>query len=198
VDENLAYAFYDQPEMVHDMMNSYTDMALKIWEKQSADVEFDLIECWEDMASKNGSLISPDMFRESMAPCYQKIAAFAKDHNIQVVLVDSDGHIEELTGLMLDAGVTAPYPYEVMAGNDVARVLDTYPQVGVLGGLRKEAMYEGEAAIDAEIEKARSLIRKGRFIPGPDHFVLKLASFAHYRYFMERLRDVVMTTSPEV
>ena len=197
-DENLALAFYDTPEMVHDMMNYYTDMAIKIWEKQTADVEFDLIECWEDMASKNGSLISPQMFREFMAPCYKRIAEFAREHDIKVILVDSDGFIEKLTGLMLEAGVTALYPYEVLAGNDAGRVLDQYPDVGVIGGLRKEAVYEGKEAIDREMVKARALIKKGRCIPGPDHFVLELASFANYRYFMESLREVVMTTKPEI
>jgi uroporphyrinogen decarboxylase len=197
-DENLAYAFYDEPEMVHDMMKSYTDMAIKIWEKQVADVAFDLIECWEDMASKSGSLISPEMFREFMSPCYKRIANFAREHSIKVILVDSDGLVEELTGLMLEAGVTALYPYEVLAGNDVARVLARYPAVGVIGGLRKEAMYEGKEAIDKEMVKARALIKKGRYIPGPDHFVLQMASFANYRYFMESLREVVMTTEPEI
>lgn len=195
-DERLAYAFYDDPKLVHDLMESYTDMAIKLWEKQVADVEFDLIECWEDMASKNGSLISPRTFREFMTPCYQRIAAFAKEHHIKIILVDSDGLIEDLTELMLEAGVTTLYPYEVLAGNDSGRVLDRYPEVGGIGGLRKEAMYEGKAAIDREMEKARNWIKKGRYIPGPDHFVLEYASFAHYRYFMESLRDVVMTTQP--
>jgi hypothetical protein len=195
-DENLALAFYDDPELVHAIMNDYTDMALAVWEKQAKDVQFDLIECWEDMASKNGSLISPATFREFMTPCFRRIADFAKSHGIKVVLVDSDGLIEELTGLMLEAGVTALYPYEVLAGNDVARVRSRHPEAGVIGGLRKECMYEGKAAIDAEMKKARALIRLGRCIPGPDHFVLKTASFANYRYFMERLREVVMTTRP--
>ena len=197
-DENLALAFYDDPELVHDIMDYYTDMAIAIWEKQVEKVEFDLIECWEDMASKNGSLISSRTFREFMTPCYRKIAAFAKDHGIEIVLVDSDGFIEELTGWMVEGGVTALYPYEILAGNDVARVLDLYPNVGVIGGLRKESMYEGREAIDGEMEKARKLIEKGRFIPGPDHFVLADASFANYRYFMESLREVVMTTTPQI
>ena len=195
-DENLAYAFYDQPELVRDILETYTDMALAIWKKQVADVEFDLIECWEDMAFRNGSLVSPKTFREFLAPQYRRIAAFAKEHGIKVILVDSDGLVEELTGLMLEAGVTALYPYEVLAGNDLRRVREKHPEVGALGGLRKEAMYEGKEAIDIEIEKARDLIRLGRYIPGPDHFVLSYASFANYRYFMERLRDIVMTTTP--
>lgn len=195
-DENLAYAFYDNPKLVHDIMNYYTETAIHIWEKMVKDVDFDLIECWEDMAYKSGSLISPKTFREFITPCYKKISAFAREHGIKVILVDSDGFIEDLTELMLEGGVTALYPYEALAGNDVARTLDRYPRVGIIGGLRKECMYEGKEAIDNEIEKARKLIKKGRFIPGPDHFVLKNCTFANYRYFMERLREVVMTTVP--
>lgn len=197
-DENLAYAFYDEPGLVHDIMETYTNLALRVWEKQVADVDFDLIECWEDMASKNGSIISPDTFRAFMAPCYGRVAAFAREHGIEVILVDSDGYIEELAGLMREAGVTALYPFEVQAGNDVGRVRDRYPSVGIIGGLRKEAMYEGRAAIDREMERARAWIRRGRYIPGPDHFVLNLASFDNYRYFMERMKDVVLTTPVEV
>ena len=197
-DEGLAYAFYDQPALVHDMMEFYTDFAIQLWEQQAADVEFDLIECWEDMASKNGSLISPAMFDEFMTPCYRRIAAFAREHGIKIILVDSDGFIENLTDSMLKAGVNTLYPYEVLAGNDVGRVLDRYPNLGIIGGLRKEAMYETKEAIDREMTKARQWIKKGRYIPGPDHFVLEHASFANYRYFMESLRDVVMTTKPEI
>ena len=195
-DVNLAYAFYDTPDLVHAMMEYYTEFAIELWEKQTAEVEFDLIECWEDMASKNGALISPAMFDEFMAPCYRRIAEFAREHGIEIILVDSDGLIENLTGSMLEAGVNALYPYEVLAGNDVGRVLDRYPTVGIIGGLRKEAMYEGKEAIDGEMEKARRWIEKGRYIPGPDHFVLEKAGFSDYRYFMESLREVVMTTVP--
>lgn len=195
-DEGLGYAFYDDPQLVHEMMDTYTDMVLAIWQKMVAEVDFDLIECWEDMASRNGSLISPSTFREFMKPNYLKIAAFAKEHGIPIVLVDSDGYIEELTELMLEGGATALYPYEVQSGNDVAKVLDTFPTVGVIGGLNKNVMAQGKAEIDQEMAKARRLIRKGRFIPGPDHFVLSDVSWANYRYFMEQLREVVMTTKP--
>ena len=66
-DEALAYAFYDDPGMVHDIMNTYTDMAIAVWEKMLREMEFDLIECWEDMASRNGSLISPAMCTSALA-----------------------------------------------------------------------------------------------------------------------------------
>lgn len=195
-DEALAYAFYDDPALVDDIMTSYTDMALAIWERMTADVQFDLIECWEDMAFRSGALVSPAVFRRLLAPQYRRIRAFADAHNIPIVLVDSDGNIERLTGWMLEAGVNVLYPFEVQSGNDLARLLREQPTLGALGGLDKRVMAQGRAAIDAEMERARALIRIGRFIPGPDHFVLSDVSFTHYRYFMERLREVVLTTRP--
>lgn len=195
-DENMAYAFYDHPDLMHDLMDSYTDMCLEVWGKMVTEVDFDLIECWEDMAYRSGSLISPKTFREFMTPNYRRIREFADQHNIPIILVDSDGYIEDLTEVMYESGVNALYPYEVQSGNDVARVRERFPEVGCVGGLNKQVMAEGKEAIDREMERARHLIELGRFIPGPDHFVLSDVTFASYRYFMESLREVVMTTTP--
>jgi len=193
-DEPLMYAFYDDPALVHEIMNAYTDNAIAVYERMCRQVEFDLIECWEDMASKNGSMISPETFRTFMAPQYRKLRAFADAHHIPIILVDSDGLIEGLVPLMLEAGVTAMYPFEVQSGNDCFKMLGAYPRLGIIGGLDKQVMARGKREIDAEIEKARALIRQGRFIPGPDHFVLSDVTFEHYRYFMERLRHIVLET----
>jgi len=195
-DEHLALAFYDDPELVHAIMDDYTDFVLRAWARSARGVQFDLVEFWEDMASKNGSLISPATFREFMAPNYRKVTAFAREHGIPILLADSDGFIEELTGLMLESGVNTLYPFEVGAGNDLIATLDCYPGLGALGGLEKDAMAHGKDAIDREMEKARRLIRHGRCIPGPDHFALTNVSFANYRYFMESLREVAMSTVP--
>ena len=195
-DQALAYAFYDTPDLVRDIMTTYTEMVTAVWEKMAREVDFDLIECWEDMASKNGSFVSPATFREFLKPQYLRIADFAKKNGIKIILVDSDGQIEGLTELMVESEVNAMYPYEVQAGNDVARVLDRFPAISVIGGLDKNAMAQGKKAIDLEMKKAQQLIAKGRYIPGPDHFVLSDVSFADYRYFMERLREIVMSTKP--
>ncbi len=196
-DEALAYAFYDDGSLVRDIMETYTEMAISVWGLMVKQVQFDLIECWEDMASKNGSLISPKMFREFLKPQYEKIAAFARQQGIKIVLVDSDGYIEELTGLMLESGVTALYPYEVGAGNDLDRVREKYPEVGIIGGLEKNSMALGKEAVEKEMEKAARHIQKGRYIPGPDHFPLSNVSLENYLYFMERLKQVILTTKPE-
>ena len=195
-DEALLYAFHDDPALVHDIMDSYTDLMLALWGRMVREVQFDLIEFWEDMASKNGCLISPAMFREFMQPNYLRVAAFAREHGIAILLVDSDGYIDDLADEMMAAGVTALYPFEIGAGCQIEAVRRRYPTLGMIGGLAKECMINGPADIDRELAKARRYIQLGRFIPGPDHFVLSNVSWAHYRYFMEGLREVVMTTTP--
>ncbi|MCK5801518.1 MAG: hypothetical protein KAI66_01740 [Lentisphaeria bacterium] len=194
-DEALAFAFYDDPELVHDIMDTYTSFAIRVWEKMVPDIQFDLIECWEDMCSKNGSIISPDMFHEFMAPNYRRIRAFADAHAIPIVLVDSDGNIMKLAKWMFEAGVNAMYPFEILAGNDLAALRDELPGMAAIGGLKKEAMAEGEEAVLAEMRRAEKLIRKGRFIPGPDHFVQSHTSWEQYRDFMAQLREVVLGTT---
>jgi uroporphyrinogen decarboxylase len=193
-DQALALAFYDDPGLVHDIMDSYTDFAIRVWEKMVRDTDYDLVECWEDMASKHGSMISPTTFREFMKPNYEKIQAFARAHGIPIILVDSDGNTMRLAEVMLEAGVNAIYPWEVLAGNDVDLLRERLPGMAAIGGLKKEAMAEGPAAVEAEMVKAARLIRKGRFIPGPDHFVQSHTSWEQYRAFMERLREVVLNT----
>ncbi|MHB1354676.1 MAG: hypothetical protein ACYCZF_01725 [Anaerolineae bacterium] len=195
-DEVLAFAFYDDPDLVHDILDTYTSFALRTWERMTDVLDYDLIECWEDMAYRSGCLISPATFRRFLQPQYRRIRAFADAHRIPIVLVDSDGYIEPLTALMLESGVNALYPFEVQSGNDVAGMLHTHPDLGALGGLDKRVMSHGQPAIDAELERARALIRIGRFIPGPDHFVLSDVTYASYAYFMRGLRQVVLETQP--
>lgn len=192
-DERLAYAFYDDPSYVHDIMDTYTDMCIKIWDRMVRDAEFDLIECWEDMAFNSGPLISPELFNEFMKPNYLKIKSFADDNRIPIILVDSDGRIDKLVPLMLAVGINCMYPFEVQAGCDVRKILDIYRGLGACGGLDKNVMDKGKDAIDREMERARRMIQKGRLIPGPDHFPIN-AGFENYRYFMQRLKEVIFST----
>jgi len=160
------------------------------------DVQFDLVEFWEDMASKTGSIISPDSFNEFMAPNYRKVRDFAAAHKIPILLVDSDGYTDELAHLMAANGVNSLYPFEVGAGCDTLKVLRELPTMSAIGCLEKNACALGKDAIDEQMEIARKLIKNGRCIPGTDHFVMYDASFENYMYFMNSLRDVILTTKP--
>ena len=110
--EELCCMFYEEPELIHEMMDYLTDMWLKIYEKISQRVQIDIIHIWEDMSGKNGSIISPRMVREFMLPNYKKICDFADKHNIRIVAVDTDGICDELIPLFSEVGINLMMPFD--------------------------------------------------------------------------------------
>lgn len=195
-DEGLGYLFYDDPGLVTEIITTYIDVCLELWERLCEKVQFDLIECWEDMAYKCGCLISPAHYMQFLAPQYRRIRSFADAHDIPILLVDSDGNTDKLAKLMYAEGVNAMYPFEVLAGCDPKTLRKELPFMGGIGGLDKDCMSKGKKEMDKELEKAEILIKLGRFIPGPDHMVLSNVCFDNYCYFMGRLREIVLSTKP--
>jgi len=188
--DKLLLLFYDDPEWVHDMMDSLTDFWIRIYERVAKDIRVDWIHIWEDMAGKQGSLISGDMFREFMTPNYRKIRAFADAHGIPLLSVDTDGNCTEMIPWFMEAGVNVLYPFERQAGCDIAAIREAYPTLGMMCGFDKRAIAQGPDAIEAELEVTKQTVKGGRFVPGPDHLIPHDVSWENMRYFCRRLKDV--------
>src|SRR5512135_606718 len=103
------------------------------------------------MAYRSGPLISPRMFREFMLPPYRKVTSFLKEMGVKIALVDSDGNVEKLVPLFMESGITAVFPFEVQAGNDVASFRRKYPRLQILGGIDKMKIALGKKEIDEEL-----------------------------------------------
>jgi len=61
--EKLLVTFYDEPELIHEIMDYLTDFWIEIYKLALCDIQIDNIHIWEDMSGKQGPLISPSMFR---------------------------------------------------------------------------------------------------------------------------------------
>lgn len=181
---------YDHPEVMHDMMGTLTTLWLSAYETIAEHVQIDHIHIWEDMSGKQGSLISPAMIEEFMMPCYDRIAAFAQEKGVRIVSVDSDGRCDELVRVMTAHGINMFFPFEVQAGNDIREFREQYPELGIMGGLDKNALARDRTAIDAEVEKARRMVERGRYIPGFDHLLPDNIPWENMEYATERIREV--------
>ena len=189
--EELLVAFYDEPELISDIMDYLTDFWIAIYRKVLKHVQIDHIHIWEDMSGKHGSLISPDMFREFMMPNYKKIVAFAKENGIAVVSVDTDGNMDQLMPLLREAGINLVLPFEVQAGCDVSQIKKDYPDICLHGGIDKRALTFGFAEIDAELDRIGGLYNQSGYIPALDHLVHPEVSLENFRYFMKRLKEKI-------
>ncbi len=186
----IYYFYYDKPDLIRTIAEHMTDLWLSLAEEITAKVDFDVCYFFEDMAGKQGSLISPDIFNEYMKPYYKKMIGFAKSKGVKHHIVDSDGFVEDLIPQFKQAGITGMLPFEIRAGNDIERIRKNHPEFQILGGIDKIALQD-KNKIDEEITKVKRMIRKGGYIPFVDHAYPPDISYENYQYFRKRLRDVV-------
>ena len=62
--ENLSFAFYDYPDMIHDMVETWAELCATQIERLPPDIPIDHVSWWEDMAGSNGPLVAPRQFPE--------------------------------------------------------------------------------------------------------------------------------------
>ncbi|MEK9139185.1 MAG: hypothetical protein AAB393_18855, partial [Bacteroidota bacterium] len=139
-DEECLIAFYTMPDLVYEIMAHVTSLYLTVFEKVVSEVPVDEIHIWEDMCGVQGPLISPQHWDEFMGPNYRRIKEFAKQHDIPIMSVDTDGNPDGITPVMMKAGVNFLFPMEVAAGCDVNVWRDKYPTLGMMGGIDKRVL----------------------------------------------------------
>jgi uroporphyrinogen decarboxylase len=189
--ERLCMLFYDDPAFVEEMMDTNADFLIAMMDQILDVVDIDVFAFWEDMAYKTGPLLSPPLARRYMLPRYRRVVEFLRGRGVRYIGLDSDGRIDSLIPIWLDAGLNFLYPFEVQAGMDVLAVRRKYgKELRICGGVDKRAVAAGPEAVEAELARVKPLIDEGGYIPMLDHSCPPDISFPNYRHYMKRLGEV--------
>jgi hypothetical protein len=189
---NLSYAFYDDPVLIEEMMDNRLELMISIIDRSLKDTDIDFFVFWEDMAYKNGPLLSPEMFKKYMVPRYRTVTDHLRSKGVDIIFVDSDGDITKLIPLWLEAGINGIWPFEVQCGMDVVKIRKEYGNdLCMAGGIDKRALAYGKNEIDAELKRISPLLSKGGYIPWPDHSMPPDIPLKNFMYFMDRLEILV-------
>ena len=146
--ENLFIWYCMEPELIHDMLNTFTNTWLAVFEEILPQVVPDMWHIWEDISFGKGSMISVDMVKEFMCPYIKRIADFLTSRGVKVILLDTDGDCNELIPVFMGAGVTGMYPFETHSGMDIVKVRKQYPKLQMMGGIPKSEIAKGKKRID--------------------------------------------------
>jgi uroporphyrinogen decarboxylase len=186
--ENLSYAWYDQPELMHEMMEFVADFTIETARPILArGMRPDYVFLNEDMSMKNGPLLSPETFRTFILPHLRRLVAFFKSAGVPWFVVDTDGNCELLIPHLLDAGVDAIWPLERASDMDPLAVRRRFGRsLRLWGGIDKRELAKDPAAIDAHLRTLQPLVADGGFIPTVDHLVPPDVSRANFEHYMAR------------
>ena len=191
--ERLLYAFYDMPEVIHDCMKTWLELADRIIARHQEYVTIDEIFFGEDICYNHGPLISPDMMWEFILPYYQQLISNLKSRQIDrtrhlYVQIDTDGFADPVIPIYKQAiGMDVMSPFEVAAGCDVVATGKKYPDLVIFGGIDKRVLAKGKREIDEFLDYVIPAMRqRGGYIPTCDHGVPEEVPYENYLYYRER------------
>ena len=168
--EGLAYATYDYPEMVEDMVEVRCQLVENFLDQVLGEFDFDFATGWEDICFKQGPIVSVPFFRDIVLPRYKRIGDKLKAAGVDLWHTDCDGDVRLLIPMFLEAGLNIMFPFEVNSSGHPGEMLDKYgPDLRIMGGVDKLELAKGRDAIKAYLETLAPYVAKGGFIPFCDH-----------------------------
>jgi len=192
-DELACVAYYEQPELMHDILDTMTDTAVRVLERVADVVTIDQLSVHEDLAGKSGPLIGPKQIEEFVGPYYRAAWDVVRSRGTKIFQQDSDGNVNPVISAFLDAGLTNMYPMEPAAGMDVVEVRKKYGRrVAMSGGIDKHVLRRTKNEIRDELEyKMQPLMREGGMVFGLDHRIPNGTPIENYRYYVDTGREIL-------
>ncbi len=189
--EGLAYAVYDYPEMVEDIVETSCVLVEDFLDEVLPRIQFDYASGWEDICYKNGPLVSIDFFRDIVVPRYQRISAKLRAHGIDIWWIDCDGDVRHLIPYFLAGGVNTMFPWEVNGSGHPGESLDRWgPELRIMGGVDKMVLGRTRSEIRQWLESLAPYVARGGFIPFCDHRCPPNVDPDDYLYYLKLKEDL--------
>jgi uroporphyrinogen-III decarboxylase len=188
-EEELCVAYYEQPELVHDILNTIGDTAIQVLERVVSTVEVDLLSVHEDMAGKSGCLIGPNQIEQFVKPYYRRVWDMVQSHGARVFDLDTDGDVNTVIPALIDAGVNCMHPMEPASNMDIVEVRKQYgDQLAFYGGIDKHVIRRTKEEILTELEyKIPPMIESGGCVLALDHRIPNGTPLENYKFYVEQV-----------
>lgn len=192
-EENLCIAFYEQPELIYDILQTIGNTAFKVLDRVSKVVQIDVLSVHEDMAGKSGPLIGPTHIKKFIVPYYRKIWDLLHDRGTRIFDQDSDGDMNPVIDVLLDAGVNCMHPMEPASNMDIVKIREKYgTRLAFYGGIDKYVLQKSKQEIIKELEyKIPPMVKTGGCIIALDHRIPNGTPLDNYRFYIQKVWEII-------
>ncbi len=188
--EGICMALYDTPELLEEILEDIGNLSAGIAEEITKHMQIDLVAWWEDIAFKNGPIVTPDFFNIKCGKIIRKVMDVYKKAGTLYSYVDCDGDFRLLMPGWLNNGVNIMFPLEVNAGIHPEKLRKENPGIRMMGGVDKVVLKQDKDVVKKELVKLKILADKGGFIPHVDHRVQADISYQQYLDYLEIKREL--------
>lgn len=184
---NIFTMMMDEPDAAADAFSTWTDLLIAIAARTlDMGIDFDGGFFFGDMGYRNGTLFSPDCYRELVFPSHKRMCDFFNSHGKPVIL-HSCGKIESFLPMLIEAGFAAIQPLEAKCGQDVRELKKLYGnKITFFGNIDVRKLSGTKEDIEEEISSKLPIAMKGGgYIFHSDHSIPPTVSWDNYCYAME-------------
>lgn len=150
-DEISMIAMAEDPEWVKDVAATCTDVSLRNFDAALATgIRPDGLWIYGDMAFKSSTVCSPAMYRELIWPQHKRMADWAHAHGMKLIY-HTDGDVNAVMDLYVEAGFDCLQPLECKAGMDVRALCPRYgDRLSFFGNIDVMKMITNDLAVIEE------------------------------------------------
>ncbi|MCC5831371.1 MAG: hypothetical protein JJU36_18180 [Phycisphaeraceae bacterium] len=189
-DEVTLIAMATEPEWIIDVSKVHTDLLIRDYQAiLDAGIQPDGLFIYGDMAFNHATMCSPAMYRQLIWPDHKRLADFAHENGMKMIY-HTDGNINGVLDLYIEAGFDCVQPLEAKAGMDVRALA---PKLGdrlaLFGNVDVMVMATNDLShIEAElVAKLKAGMATRGYAYHSDHSIPPSVSWQTYRSLIRLL-----------
>ena len=192
-EENCCIAFYEDPELIEDILKTISDTNVKVLSQISEKLTLDQLSVHEDMAGKTGPMIGPNLILEFIKPYYLRAWELVHDSGTKLFCQDSDGNMNPVIDAFIESGVNVFYPCEPAGNMDIVALRKKYGhKIAFRGGIDKHVIRRTKEEIKQELlYKMQPCMMEGGIVFGLDHRIPNGTSLENYIYYIRTAREIL-------
>ena len=188
--QEVLYSYYDQPVLVAEIIEFFTDQMILSLENVLQDCTIDVVNLSDDhLCYSHGPWISPEHFRSFMLPNYRRLVDFLRSRGVDLILGYFGGNITELLPMFLDVGYDGFTHLSVENGMDAPALRREYGRnLRIIDNIGYRILLSDDRIIKKELERKLPLVEEGGYIPCIDEEVTVDVPFERFVYFDQQLK----------
>jgi hypothetical protein len=189
-------ALKEDPSRVEALVERTTDFYCLLLGRLLTEVTIDYATFYEPIASNDGPVISPAMFRRFVLPGYRKVLKLLARHGVPLrILCTTGGNLSSLLPGLVETGINGFWISNLhntgMSYSQLRRDYGT--DIALIGGIDSTSLDQDEGAVRRAVEETvPGLLREGHYLPCLDDRPRINHSFRQYRYFRRLLEEMAL------